>query len=547
MSVMKNIFKFVITIMAFFCHYSAFSQSFNIQTQSLYFTEHDGLKITFAPKFSALQPGDNHNLFGSISYTIKLESLGVTNNMHGLPTNISYKGKTYYRNSFGAELVPFFNDLKVITVNVSNTSSSFQDCNKLGGSSLMKVGETLNSFCKPKNKDNVTITITDIKVASMEGITQLKRKIDEIEKQLKDDEEAKKNELSKSAEIKANANKNNLKDVNEKKTNNLNQNKSSNSSDFWYQDGNKNKNESNYTSTQINKEAQERAERERKLQELNNKMVQIEQQRQNLNNASNETTNQWARGNYIEGSKSLAMEFARQGSANAAYGTIAVGTALQIFSVLGQNKKEKEEKERQLEQQRLAREEENRRKLALEKQEEERRELLATTRKGILNLFIAKPYPNSLTKIETNKIYYFIYTKINDFKEENITLKVSNIFAVGKYPDGTWPMQKGILEDLKKVIPNQTPEFCGYFTDEEAALLALNDFIKNMSRVNITVTTFDFKGKNSDVANKTESKKDGETDFWGNPIKNNLKSENNKEIDTKSKQKLDFWGNPIKD
>src|SRR5690606_7359005 len=54
-----------------------------------------------------------------------------------------------------------------------------------------------------------------------------------------------------------------------------------------------------------------------------------------LKQATDETTSQWAQGNYIQGAKPLVDEFARQGSAAGAYGTAGVAVAAEIGSAIG--------------------------------------------------------------------------------------------------------------------------------------------------------------------------------------------------------------------
>lgn len=82
----------------------------------------------------------------------------------------------------------------------------------------------------------------------------------------------------------------------------------------------------------------------RKLREQNQKIENLlaENQRnsQALNNASEQTANNWASGNYIEGSQPLMNEFAKQGNTAGVATTAILGTGLQIFSSINKAKEE---------------------------------------------------------------------------------------------------------------------------------------------------------------------------------------------------------------
>jgi len=54
-----------------------------------------------------------------------------------------------------------------------------------------------------------------------------------------------------------------------------------------------------------------------------------------LNNAADQTFDQWGKGNYIQGAKPLVDEFARQGNATGAYGTMGVAVAAQTGAIIG--------------------------------------------------------------------------------------------------------------------------------------------------------------------------------------------------------------------
>ncbi|WP_066224976.1 hypothetical protein [Formosa haliotis] len=97
-------------------------------------------------------------------------------------------------------------------------------------------------------------------------------------------------------------------------------------------------------------------------EKMNKQQEEIRKNRIALETASTEATNQIANGNYLEGASVYANELARQGNAGAAYGTLAVGMAAEVWSMVAtEKKKKKEAEERRLAQEReLARQEQQR-------------------------------------------------------------------------------------------------------------------------------------------------------------------------------------------
>ena len=84
------------------------------------------------------------------------------------------------------------------------------------------------------------------------------------------------------------------------------------------------------------------------LNEIDHYIETESKKRESLEGAKKETYNQWEKGNYIEGSRSLVNEYARQGNASGAYTTAAIGIAAQgasIISDISANKRAREAEE----------------------------------------------------------------------------------------------------------------------------------------------------------------------------------------------------------
>lgn len=514
------------------------AQSFSIRPHTLFYDDYMGLKIVFAPKFSSSLGSTG---FGSARYTLTLNSLGVGSGQFSYPTEINYKGKVYYMNSFNSELRPFFERIRITAVNVYTETVGLKDCKELNGN-FIKEGESFSRPCISE-QDNVEIIIKSIKVASAEGVIDLQKKIDQLENSVKtqnQDNLTQKNELN-----------NQESNINTTNSNNLNSSARNSSNTYQTQNSNNDQLRSNAYNQINSAEEQSIREKERQLQEMRNQYQIASQNRTALNNASDETTRQWAQGNYIEGSRALANEFARQGNLNGAVGVVGVGTALQIFSVLSENKKSSQEAERIREEERLRLEEEKRKIYELEQAEIRRKDLLENIRAEVVGLFPLKSIPTSISNIGTNKIFYFVYTNIQDPREDVQNIYVSNVFALGQYPDGTWPLQKTLETEISKLTNNITPQFCGYFLDEKSAQNAFEKFKSEMNSAFVSTQQFNYSGKNQNIEQVSVNENKQKLDFWGNPLQSGTELKtlpaNIDSIKKEKKVKLDYWGNPIKE
>lgn len=232
---------------------------------------------------------------------------------------------------------------------------------------------------------------------------------------------------------------------------------------------------------------QQMAEFRRRIEEQNRKQAQ-------LNTAANATMEEWAQGNFIEGSESLATEFARQGNAGAAYGTVALGVIAEIGSMIKKDREEEKRREQAAAQ--LSRQEE----LYKQRQEQLAREALQLQidqRHLILDTFSNNaPIPLASTKVGTDRIYYFVYSiDRSTIDNRNTDVYVSNVFEIAQYSDGTWPYQIRINEELQPLIP-YSPTLAGYYTSREEADIMRNEFVVSFEKnEGVTVKKIEYEGK----------------------------------------------------
>ncbi|QXP77808.1 MULTISPECIES: cell envelope integrity protein TolA [Winogradskyella] len=239
---------------------------------------------------------------------------------------------------------------------------------------------------------------------------------------------------------------------------------------------------------------QKKAEFQRKQQEQYQKIqAQIAENKRKseaINQAADETGEQWANGNYIEGSKHLMNEFAKQGNKDGVIATAAVGVGLEIFSAIAKNKEAKRiaEQKRQAELQRQ-REIQRKQEAALKAQKQEFYSL-ANTIKQQKNAILKKRKSIADTrtsyeltydvKTQNHEPIYFYFIEIKqgyDNYNENIhfpnTIEVdihespkvvfSPIIAVHPKSNGEFDFLKNILSDIEsKFHTNPTSTYIVY-------------------------------------------------------------------------------------
>lgn len=209
----------------------------------------------------------------------------------------------------------------------------------------------------------------------------------------------------------------------------------------------------------------------------------------------------------------------------------AIGqAATQLGSYINNMRAEKEE-------QRAKEELRRQREQQLARIEARRKEALIQLRKGFFNEFPDGGVPLSGHKVVTNELYFFSYvfdkTKID---AGATSVKVSNVFPIARYGDGTWPFKTNVVADVKKAASGEGPvTLVGYYTTKEMADNMRTSFLNLASKSKITVRDIAYKGKKSSGGTAA--------DFWGNSTKKAVIAGDSTAAAVPDKKKADddFW------
>lgn len=129
--------------------------------------------------------------------------------------------------------------------------------------------------------------------------------------------------------------------------------------------------------------------------------------------------------------------------------------------------------------------------------------------------------------------FYFYQLNKTELTEEKASIKVSNLFPVDRYNDGSWIFKNQLLEKIfGKSLESSSSYLIGYFADTVAASQARNSLIEGAKSLGINPNFVNVRG----LINNTTVSSDK---FWGIEKSNN---QNSKET---TAQKVDEWGNPI--
>lgn len=191
----------------------------------------------------------------------------------------------------------------------------------------------------------------------------------------------------------------------------------------------------------------------------------------------------------------------------------------------------REAKERKEAQARLKAEKE----AALARFKLEEAKMLTGIRTDLFQRFKEGSLPLSSAKVQANTIYYFAYAyNPAQLGNKETSLFISNVFAVDRYSDGTWPFKNTIVNDLSKLTP-YNEVLHGYYQSREEAESMRNGMMNIFVKTGGSTTAFAYKGKAS-----SGGVKGGSTDFWENgskPVSDSTSKEK------KQVKKDDFWNN----
>ena len=190
-------------------------------------------------------------------------------------------------------------------------------------------------------------------------------------------------------------------------------------------------------------------------------------------------------------------------------------------------------------------ERERQRKLA-EAREREIRQAFKSARLSLFSHFKNGELPLTGTSSMTQNLYYFVYAyKESELQQNQANVTLTNVFAIGKYPDGTWPMKTRIIEQINALTPlNEI--LVGPFQTLYEANLNHDLFTQNMNKVSLVANLITIEGFNPHPEDELTSSSSPKIDFWGNSIENNTNTKEVIKSEPANKVELDYWGNPIK-
>lgn len=159
-------------------------------------------------------------------------------------------------------------------------------------------------------------------------------------------------------------------------------------------------------------------------------------------------------------------------------------------------------------------------------------------RKKIIAEFKPEEIPLSSSSEKAISIYYFIYAyDSTSLTRENTVLYLSNVFEIGKYPDGTWPYRSTIETELKSLSPYREVMHGYYYNVADAE--KMRQSFRELFSLNegVVIKEIHYKGK--------PFKAGAATNFWNSGSdKQAAGGGNSNQTHTsgaKEKQPADFW------
>ena len=541
---MRSICLFITAFLLFYT--TSFSQTFTVE----------GLSIYVSPHYSV-------SLKSGTAGDYPAATIHAFNDAVSVGSGISYRGKNYSYNDFGGQLQHYFNQIKVtaidITIRVEGTMCDHTT--SIGGS--WKEGETKgNALCGVKKGSQISGSMTVNRITGTTGINALKSKIDELESAKRQEESAKKQQAAQQEDkdpwgSSNNAQKtnngynnsyNNPKPSNQNYSNNTQTNKAPTPNQNGYDakgnyvgvgkfdntpgkiypvgpgikraDGLYDVTDKNGKVHIISPSEQRKLEIQQRDREATQRMQAQQQQQKQMMDDFNAKMRQQQEANRIK--QEQMTQLANQ----------AVDATVQIVgfvSGLVRDAKAKKERERQ-------------RQLEAQRQEEMRLQRIAQekafrkeSRNTALSGFKPGTIPTSTTKIDADKLYYFVYaydpSKIED---ANMIVYLSPIVEIARFGDGTWPYLRTIQEEIQPLTPFQEV-FHGYYYSEEEAASAQDNLRQMLEMTKTSINSINYQRKKQGNSNSKWG-----NDFWsGTPVE---REDDQFATDPKPKKAKDkFW------
>ncbi|HLU87137.1 MAG TPA: hypothetical protein VKZ44_05235, partial [Taishania sp.] len=100
---------------------------------------------------------------------------------------------------------------------------------------------------------------------------------------------------------------------------------------------------------------------------------------------------------------------------------------------------------------------------------------------------------------KSESLFFFSVSMNAGFStEKQVKQYISNVFEISKYKDGTRPYTSTILNELKDLTPYDEV-ICGYYNTEDEAIVARDNFIKEMQKEHVAFEEFYYAGKPSNM------------------------------------------------
>lgn len=162
----------------------------------------------------------------------------------------------------------------------------------------------------------------------------------------------------------------------------------------------------------------------------------------------------------------------------------------------------------------------------------EEKRLLTGIRKDLFSRFPEGKIPLSSSKIDASTIYFFVYAyNPAQIGTKECLLYVSNVFAINRYSDGSWPFKTSFASELQQLTPyNEVMH--GYYTSEREAESMRSGMQDIFQQSGGTIKSIVYKNKK--VSTTSSNASNG--DFWETGSKK-------KELEKKAVKKDDFWEN----
>lgn len=176
---------------------------------------------------------------------------------------------------------------------------------------------------------------------------------------------------------------------------------------------------------------------------------------------------------------------------------------------------------------------------------------LAAARVVALNKLPEPEYPNSTTSSTLRTAFFYgLFYNDDNLKEGTAAMKVTEVFAVNQYSDGTWPFISKTQSTLKE-FSSENPKLIGYFESYDAAFKSMSQLTTTLAENAVNIEFLNIADRFDTPLDDdfTGTETSGPTkDFWGNVV-DAPKAEKKTKTSTKKKntatKATDFWGETV--